>query len=207
AAVQGMLVAIQPGETLPFTVAITAPASAAQLASGIAHVKLGTQVIDLTATVGARYGVLLPPLQDLVVSAGESRTFTVAVSNTGNAPDSINLAPIALPSGWTMSFGPEATATYRFASVSGGSTVTVPATLAVSPDAVGGVPLEISLKATSGGDAAQTSTATFRVTPRAPAPSETDTETGSDGNGTPGPGLILVLAAVGLALAGRRRHL
>ncbi|MFA5944906.1 MAG: NEW3 domain-containing protein, partial [Candidatus Thermoplasmatota archaeon] len=208
ARISSTLVSIQPGEILPFDVVVTAPAGAAQLAAGTAHVRLAPDTIDLTATVGARFGVVLPPLQDLVVLLGGSETFTIAVRNSGNAPDGITLAPTALPTGWTLRFGLDKTATHHFDNVAAGTTATVQATLAMPATALSGVPVQLILKATSDSDGAQTASTSFRVTPQEPATSTSDSETdGGGSNGIPGPGLVLVLAAVAIAVLASRRRL
>lgn len=184
-------------------VTVTAPASASELQSGKVTVKLGSDPsagLQLTATIGARFGVTAAadPASS-VGTRGEATSFKLRVTNSGNTPDSLQATAGGIPSGWTVQLDASALA----GTLQPGASVELPVTVTPPATAEGGN-YELAFAVKSLGDPTKATTARHTISLDGGAESESSTS--GKGKGSPGlevPLLMVGLAALAVAL--RRR--
>jgi uncharacterized membrane protein len=185
------------------TVTLHAPTGAAELAKGSATVTFPGATgspITFTATVGASFAVDLTGDLARQVRPGNQTTVSLTVHNTGNTVDGATLEVGLLPTGWTASF-PSGAKTHTVSSYASGESMDVPLVITVDGSVVPGPPVEITILATSVGNAAKSDSHHVLVTVVAPQ-SSSSTSSHAKGKGTPAPGIEFagpLLAAVGLA--------
>ncbi len=95
-----------------------------------------TAAAELTVTVTGTYSLAVSTSDQVLsttANAGTAKPLQVTVTNTGTAPVTEVVPSAATPTGWTVTFAPEA-----IASIDTGSTQTLTATITPSADAIAG---------------------------------------------------------------------
>lgn len=91
---------LRPGQTGRATVTVTAPEAAAHDDSAHVTVRGADQALQLTATVGATYGLGLTSTPPPAVEANGNTTLSVTLTNAGNVRDRVSLE-VTVPDGWS----------------------------------------------------------------------------------------------------------
>jgi len=201
---------LAPGASTNVSVSLGPPANAAHLSQAVVRLeRTGGPSLDLTATVGAGFRVRLTAPQGLLLEPGRSGLVNMTVRNEGNAPDTIVVRLGTLPSGWQGAFL-SGLSEHRVEELAAGEEQVVQATLRPPEDGATSVPVQVSVTASSLGDASQRMTKAILVTvaePSTDSESSSETSGGGGDNGIPGvPPMVLVLALAALAVGMRRRR-
>ncbi|MGB1585425.1 MAG: NEW3 domain-containing protein [Thermoplasmatota archaeon] len=192
-------VRLDPGEMTKVRIVVQAPSDAKELETAMIQVSALAEpdvVVDLTATVGANFGISFAGTLQGPLYPDERKSFELSVTNTGNAPDSIQIQTEGLPRGWDLIY-PDGNNPYTVFSLQPGATTTIPVTVAVDDDAEL-ANYQFRIRATSLGDSTQSQVVTITV-----AVEELPVEEPKDKKSPGAPVVLLVLAL--LAVAGTRR--
>jgi uncharacterized membrane protein/WD40 repeat protein len=198
---------LSPGEVQEVVVTVTPPSGARDgQAASVSLQRLGGPAapVELTATVGASFGVRLVVPAGTVLRPGVSGLVNATVRNEGNAIDTIKVELGALPAGWRGGFL-NGMSELEVEDIEPGGQRLVQVSLEPPAGSASEVPVQVSMTASSLADPSKTNSKGVLVTVQEPS-TESATTTGGDGNGIPGPGLALVAAALAAAaLLARRR--
>ncbi len=93
-----------PGAEFDIKIALEAPANAAELAVGELNANIAGEALNLSATVGARFGVSWAGPGTVTIAPGNQTIFQLTVTNLGNAPDGFLLSLGAVPHAWNFAF-------------------------------------------------------------------------------------------------------
>lgn len=156
--------AIAPGDVVTRTLQVLLPSNALAGDSDTAQIVLTSQAapqqtaeVEMTSSVGARYGVLAAVIPSAQVGAGgEMLTYQLLVTNTGNTADTFTTALTAV---WTVNGLPA-----QVGPLAAGASAVVPFTVQVPEGALDGEQDVAQIDVTSTGDALVTSSATFTST-------------------------------------------
>jgi MYXO-CTERM domain-containing protein len=185
--------------TRPVLVTITAASGAKEGDRG--HIRLAlsqdpTNVLDMYATVGAKFAVGLTLPAGLSLPAGNTTTVPVRVSNGGNTIDSFDLAITGLPDGWVAILD-QGGSTAEVRDLGPGESREATMFLRAPSDAEVGAQAKLGVRATSQGDPTQSQERRIQVTVGQPSTSTT--------KGGPGPEAAALLAGLALLALLRRR--
>lgn len=194
-------VTVPRGQTGTAEVTVTAPETAGQLDSARITVTLGADGdagLQLTATVGARFGAsLLVADPQSTGTRGEASLILLRVTNTGNIADTFTITPGPVPTGWLVSVDSSALASPLGPGQSRDVGVTV--TPAAGSDAGN---YQVTFQVASQGDASKSASATHTLTLEGEAATTTTTKS----KGSPAPGVpLLALGLAALVALARRR--
>lgn len=184
------------------TIVVAAPADAGQLASATVQVRLGsdaTAALDLTASVGARFAAAVQALgSEQEGQRGVAATYTVRVTNQGNAPDRFLVALEGLPLGWTAMVDASPTVT-----LAAGQAAEVRLDVTPAAGAAAGT-YALTVAVHSEASPSARATTSLRLTLEDIVPSATTTPP----KGSPGLGPVALLGALvgAVLLAGTRRR-
>lgn len=194
---------VAPGATEDLRVTVTSPGGAAELDQGTVSVQVdGDEVVELTATVAASFGVQLTAPAGQTIEQGERMQFPVTVTNAGNTVDGFRLDASGAPTGWT--FMPLTGNPHTINQLEAGESADITLILDAPATASTAAPQQLFVQATSLGDPGEQATRTLLVTVEEPSE---ESPTGGGSNQTPGPGTpFLVLGLVGAALVVQRRQ-
>lgn len=186
------------GASVAVNVTITAPSDARQLEAGTASIQADADSVALlrvTATIGARFGAsLVASPNEGSGQRGQASSFSLQVTNTGNAPDRFTTSIAAVPAGWLATTEPSLTPT-----LGPGESSAVVVRLVPVAGATPGT-YEVLAQAISQSDPTKVATATYSLRLDA----ETTASPSSGGRGSPAPALLWV--AIGLLAAAWTRR-
>lgn len=185
-------------------VTVTAPAGAANGAAAQIAVALdadSSATLQLTATIGARFGVTAVATPSAsAVQAGHATAFTLRITNTGNTPDTYSVTPGPTPSGWLLDVDDAG-----LSSLASGAAIDLAVTATPPAGETPGT-YQLTLRVESSGDATKSATARHDLTVQASGTSSS-TDSSTKAKGSPGPGFVLVLAGLALvAVVARNRR-
>ncbi len=192
---------IMPGATADLDVTVTPPADALELDEATITVRMDgfDDPIQLRAVVGAVFGVTLEIPSGITIIDGESKTFNVTVTNSGNTADGADVTFGELPPGWTGTFDFGLT-TAAVKDIPAQSSRTIKATINIPLGEELGAPFLVLMHAVGYGDPLDPSEDTMLVTveERVIVPPETEESPGI-------PSVVLLVALGAAAWVARRR--
>lgn len=204
-------VTLTPGAETTLAVSIQPPVNTPDGTAAVGSLRGGLATpLDLTVTVGAVFGVRVTTPVGLTLEEGVTGSLTATVRNDGNAPDSFVLKLGTLPAGWLGGFL-DGQSEQQVDDLAPGETRNVDLSMrAPSGAGASGVPLQVTVMASSLGDPTKSSSARTLVTVNSASTTSTTGDDGDGGDGFlgipgPAPALLLALLALG-AVAARRKQ-